>query len=141
MFDKFKQDEAKHTCPRRIENGMHSASSPMRGAGENLDTYKEGRGLVGQPRGCTYCGSMSPEDFLEAVKNKAEIGPTDKSYKLYIDDHKGKFYTQHLSPEQGHAFYQMMQANEVNWGYPGYPYVPLYLPGPSTDPKTEGEES
>lgn len=129
----------KHTCPRRIENGTHVANSPFKGSGENLDTYETGRGLVKQPSGCSYCGSMSPEDFMEAVKNKAEIGPTDKSYKFYIDDHKGKFYTQHLSPEQGREFYKMVQEGVVNWGYPFHPYVPIYLPGPSTDPKPEGE--
>lgn len=126
----------KHTCPRRVENGMDREDGPFRGSGPNLDTYKSGHGLVGQERGCSYCGSMNPEDFLEAVKNGGLIGPTDKSYKLYLEAPvRGKFYTQHFSVEQGHEFWRLLQANELSWGYPGGPYVPLYLPGPSTDKK------
>ena len=122
-----------HTCPRRIENGMHTANGPFRGAGENLDSYEDGHGMIGQSRGCTYCGSMHPDDFMAAVRAGNEIGPTDKSYKLYVDGHSGKFYTQHLSPEQGHEFWRLHQDGQVNWGYPGHPYVPLYIPGPSNE--------
>jgi len=122
---------SKHTCPRRIENGMHVADSPMRGAGPNRDTYDKGHGLVGQARGCSYCGSMHPDDFMDAVRAGKEIGPTDKSYKLYVDDHGGKFYTQHLSEEQGWEFHRLWKEHKIRWGYPGAPYRPLYIPGPS----------
>lgn len=40
-----------------------------------------------------------------------------------------KFYTMHLTPEQGREFFDLWQAGNVNWGYPGYPYRRLYLPG------------
>jgi hypothetical protein len=158
---------------------------------EGLDEYRPDHGIIGQVRGCTFCGSMEPGDFLEAVKDGAEIGPTDKSYKLYVqqpnpdpdrlhpmsgshsasphstltelrwedmteeqaaearrvfgggDDGPhyewigfgtrphidSKFYTQHLSPEQGREFYELWQTGRVRWGYPGGPYRPLYLPG------------
>lgn len=115
--------KAKFTCPRRRESSIH--------VGENLDSYEKGHGVIGQKRGCTYCGSMHPDDFMDAVREGKEIGPTDKSYKFYVDDHAGKFYTSHLSPEQGHEFWQLHKEGKVNWGYPGHPYVPLYLPGPS----------
>ncbi|MCW2758043.1 MAG: hypothetical protein JWO46_1789 [Nocardioidaceae bacterium] len=121
-----------HTCPRRGENGMDSPNSPLRGAGTGLDEYRKGHGLVGQARGCSYCGSMSPDDFMEAVRTGVEIGPTDKSYKLYVDSMRGKFYTAHLSEEQGWEFDRLWKAHEINWGYPGAPYVGLYIPGPST---------
>lgn len=36
-------------------------------------------------RTCSYCGSLHPQDFLDAAAAGAEITPTDKSYKAYID--------------------------------------------------------
>ena len=165
----------KHTCPRRAENGMGQVDGPFRGGGLNLDSYEPRYGLVGQARGCSYCGSMNPDDFMEALRSGKEIGPTDKSYKFYIhealtEEEKstlrtqqiarsvsagltdqealldaeldpkmlgqgariGKFYTQHLSEEQGWEFDSLWKDHKINWGYPGAPYVKLYIPGPST---------
>ncbi len=34
---------------------------------------------------CSYCGSLSPALFFEAIKNGCELGPTDKDYKVYVD--------------------------------------------------------
>lgn len=170
----------KHTCPRRMSDW-----GPWERT-EGLDEYTAGHGLGGQPAGCSFCGSLPPDDFMEMVRGGAVVGPTDKSYKLYIskaltDDEKSarrqrwldtdgiarairelgerdgktpeeigadldqewtrthlpyltggteaKFYTAHLSPEQGREFYELWQAGKVNWGYPGHPYRPLYLPG------------
>ena len=77
----------KHTCPRRTENGMDREDGPFRGGGQNLDSYTSGHGMVGQPRGCTYCGSMPPDDFMEGVRSGAfQLGPTDKSYKVYVHE-------------------------------------------------------
>jgi hypothetical protein len=193
----------KFTCPRRTADGMDREDGPFRGGGSNLDTYTKGHGLVGQPEGCSYCGSLSGEAFMALVKAGAEIGPTDKSYKFYVhgiprdgnpDDIRilsrsshpghgrgwkdltraekralkadakeskpfpediksgyytfttwgamveGKFYTHHLTEEQGWEFDRLWKAKEINWGYPGYPYARLYIPGPSTTPKQPEEE-
>lgn len=108
----------KHTCPRRM-----SEMGPWERE-EGLDRYKSGK--------CTFCGSMHPDDFMLAVKEHKEVGPTDKAYKFYVDDHAGKFYTQHLSEEQGWEFDRLWREHKINWGYPGGPYVPLFIPGPST---------
>jgi hypothetical protein len=124
----------RHTCPRRVENGHADPDSPFVGSGTDLDTYESGHGLVGQARGCSYCGSMSPDDFMQAVREGTEIGPTDKSYKLYVGTGHGKFYTQHLSEEQGNEFDQLWRERKIAWGYPGAPYAPLFIPGPSTRP-------
>lgn len=110
----------KHTCPRRIENGMHTSNSPLRGAGENLDTYSKGHGLISQARGCSYCGSMHPDDFMEAMRSGKELGVTDKNYKAYVDGMNGKFYYQHLSAEQRHEFIALINERKINFGYPGY---------------------
>lgn len=34
---------------------------------------------------CSYCGSLSPELFWEAINGGNELGPTDKDYKVYVD--------------------------------------------------------
>ena len=73
-----------HTCPRRRETGMDNPDDPRRAAGQDLDRYMPGHGIVGQSRGCSYCGSMSPDDFMQAVRDGAEIGPTDKNSKAYV---------------------------------------------------------
>lgn len=69
------------TCPRRAEirgNVVEDWTQP------GPDTYVTRAGLVAQPSGCSYCGSMSGDDFMAAVRAGAEVGPTDKSYKVYV---------------------------------------------------------
>jgi hypothetical protein len=190
------------TCPRRVQDGMDREDSPFRHSGSGLDEWRDDRaGLVNQPRGCSYCGSLPPEDFMEAVRAGLEVGPTDKSYKFYVKgipiaepklrcsassnrkgagyraygeltraekravkdaghgkthrrDHyyggfvtetsaEAKFYTMHLSREQGWEFDELNFTGKVNWGYPGYAYTRLYIPGPSnpcTCPEVEVED-
>lgn len=180
------------TCPRRLNSPMPEAYG-----GLDSDQWVSRAGLVGQPSGCSYCGSLPADQFLDAVRLGIAVEPTDKPYKFYLDlpsddpkrlrvlshaygpnltDDDGlqwkdlnrkqrkavrdtghpdtykegrytfreegptvhaKFYTHHLSPEQGWEFWRLHKAGEVTWGYPGYPYVPLYLPGPSDDPPKE----
>lgn len=123
----------KFTCPRRLES-----PNPEAFGGLDSDQWRKQHGLVGQATGCSYCGSMNPDDFMAAVIDGAEVGPTDKSYKFYVDNHRGKFYTQHLSEEQGWEFHRLWTEKQINWGYPGHPYVRLFIPGPSTQ-KTEAD--
>lgn len=182
----------KFTCPRRIADGMAGSDSRFRNAGDNLDGWTSRSGLVGQPIGCSYCGSLPSDQFMEFVEQGYEVGPTDKSYKFYmkiphpnpgslrvISSSNGpgpeganmrpykelsraekkvvretstypknfkegyyslttwgelteaKFYTHHLTEEQGWRFYELQRSLRINWGYPGHPYVSLYIPGPS----------
>lgn len=106
-------------CPRRAEAPFQITEPP--------DRWRDG-GMGTQTRSCSYCGSAHPDDFMEAVRNHTKIGPTDKSYKLYIGDYDGKFYTQHLDPDQGAEFIDLWAQQRINWGYPGGPYVRLYIP-------------
>lgn len=123
----------KHTCPRRAENGMDDSNGPFRGAGENLDTYKSGHGLIGQSRGCSYCGSMHPDDFMEAMREGKELGVTDKNYKAYVAGDGGKFYFQHLSAEQRHEFIEMLNAGTVRFGWPGrFTVLPYFIGYPKS---------
>ena len=34
---------------------------------------------------CSWCGSLSPAKFFEAIEAGHQIGPTDKNYKAYVD--------------------------------------------------------
>lgn len=175
---------------------MDREDGPFRGSGTNLDTYEKNRGIVGQPEGCSYCGSLPPDMFMEHIRDgTAALEATDKSYKLYLDipnPNEGgirvssrsdstsgggkpweeltdvekkavksqwkkprggifgkgekryykdgrwdigewgatvhcKFYTAHLSEEQGREFEQLFKDNKIVWKYPLY--RPLYIPG------------
>lgn len=77
--------DVRFTCPRRYEDGTADPDSPLRNSGPDQDTYATYHGMVGQERGCTYCGSLSAADFLQLIRTGATVGPTDKSYKFYID--------------------------------------------------------
>lgn len=105
----------KTTCPRRMEE---MGPWPRE---EGLDTFINDR--------CSFCGSLSPELFLERVKAGDELGPTDKNYKVYI--HKppwGKFYFQHFSPEQCEEFVALLNDKKLHIGYPGRFYVlPFFI--------------
>lgn len=107
------------TCPRSIAEGR-----PYEAKWDDRHGH----------RACTYDGSMHPDDFMEYVKAGKLVGSTDKSYKFYANDNEhgfGKFYTHHLSEEQGFEFWRLWQIGQINFGeYP--PYVRIYLPGPST---------
>ncbi len=60
-------------CPRRIETPAHfNRLLP------ESDHWR--------PDGTwSYCGSLSPAKFFEAVEAGCQLGPTDKSYKVYVD--------------------------------------------------------
>lgn len=66
-----------------------------------------------QPRTCSFCGGIHPDDAARLVKEGWSIGITDKSYKRYLEQptHRPgglippvKLYVQHFSPEQIKAF-------------------------------------
>ncbi len=109
------------TCPRR-----GGEIGPWE-RGENLDTWdireQMHNGL--RARHCSFCGSLHPDDFMHAARDGVEVGPTDKSYKVYVDQAHGgsKFYFQHLSPEQRQEFIQLLNDGTLNIGYPGHFYV------------------
>ena len=87
---------------------------------------------------CNYCGSLSPEQFFKAIEDGCEIGPTDKSYKVYINGEKapvvrgaGKFYFQHLTEAGQRKFIAFLNAKKIKIGYPGHFYVtPFFIAAP-----------
>lgn len=70
-------DTTTHWCPRRAES-IHQASGP--------DTWDSGPSLTGGIGPCcTYCGSLNPDVFMEKIRDKWIVGPTDKPTKVYLD--------------------------------------------------------
>ena len=134
-----------HTCGRRA-----NPFSPGHGA-EKLDTWLE-------DGSCSYCGSLNGDEFMARLRaGDVELGPTDKSYKVYVnnkggaafkqtyrtdDDRTGdrtkwvwvtreiehtKFYFQHLSPLQQTEFVELYNEGQIKLGFPGYFYTLPYF--------------
>jgi hypothetical protein len=92
---------------------------------------------------CSYCGSLSPETLFEALACGAELGPTDKNYKLYVrggdriarggerQTFDGKFYTLHLNRENAARLRALIDGDKVAIGVPGYFYAGLWLALPA----------
>lgn len=86
---------------------------------------------------CSYCGSLRPDLLFAQIERGAKIGPTDKSYKIYVDliGHQvrgaGKFYFQHLSDEEQTRFIELINTKAMNIGFPGHFYVLPYFARPA----------
>ncbi len=133
-------DKTEFDCPRAVESPFKFGKARWRDDGT-----------------CSYCGSLSEDRFFEAIAAGAVIGPTDKSYKVYLrgdgftqtyrncprdSDCKGpdtcthwvtrpisqvKFYFQHLSDEGQHKFIDLYNKKEPKLGYPGRFYVTSFF--------------
>ncbi len=99
-------------CPRRVEM-MHPITQPP-------DSWRD-------DHTCSFCGSLDPVMFLEALENGEEVEPTDKNYKAYVKG-KSKFYFQHLDEEQKLKFIDLLNSKKLNIAYPGRFYVlPFFI--------------
>lgn len=125
--------KVKQTCPRR----MNELGPWERDRG--LDTWLPHRGaasgvLVGTK--CSFCGSLHPDRFMELVREGWIVGPTDKSYKAYLQSPEGaseaKFYFQHLSTPQRHEFVDLINAGNMQIGFPGHFYQLPFFAVPET---------
>ncbi len=73
------------TCPRRMrEPGPWSRE-------EHLDSWRADRWASGrwpqgysQPKSCSFCGGVYPDDAISLVRKGWEVDPTDKWYKRYL---------------------------------------------------------
>jgi hypothetical protein len=105
---------AVNTCPRRMTDfGPWDRT-------EGLDVPVDGR--------CPFCGSLTGDKFMERVRNGDQLGPTDKTYKVYLSDPWAKFYFQHLTETQTSEFFDLFQKQRLTIGYPGHFYVlPFFI--------------
>lgn len=109
-----------HKCGRRAESWMGASKV------ERPDFYAQGRNR--KTPTCSYCGSMSGDEFMAGLEaGTLQVGPTDKSYKVYVRDayngtDKGKFYYQHLSAEQQTRFIELYNEKRLKLGWPGHLY-------------------
>ena len=100
-------------CPRRPYGDVFNLPEE--------DTWRPERNT------CSFCGSIHPDDFIEAIRSGAPLTPTDKNYKVYVKGME-KFYFEHLSEEQMYIFIDLLNAKKLNIGYPGYFYnLPYFI--------------
>ena len=119
----------RQTCPRRVEG-------PLTAQQTDADTWAKRPGDAF--RSCSYCGSMHPDDLLDAVTKGFKVGPTDKVYKIYVGMPTfAKFYTQHFMEHEdtSQQFANLYSAQGINWDFPGYPYAGLWAPTWRIGPK------
>ena len=84
--------EEKQTCPRRM-NEFGSWKHE-----EGLDQWNAGRwafpGRVWawpwQPRACSFCGGVHPDDAIRLLSEGWRVVSTDKAYKRYLEPPGGK---------------------------------------------------
>ncbi len=101
-------------CPRRSESFI------ARQAPEGGDVWRH-------DGTCSYCGSMQPQAVFAAIDRGDFLGPTDKSYKVYVGERR-KFYFQHFDDADKGKFIDALNAGAVKIGYPGHFYVlPFFI--------------
>ena len=91
---------------------------------------------------CSHCGGCKPSIILEAVRNGAEVEPTDKSYKIYVeipDPNEGQVRvvsTMNFTPEdydpaeRGYVKADPAKLKESGWHSEGVEWMQLAPRGP-----------
>jgi hypothetical protein len=113
--------DEKFSCPRRFMPGE--------------DQWRDhAHNTQGGKHSCGYCGSVHPDEFMQAVRDGVEVIPTDKNYKAYLQGPQfshAKFYYQHLSEAQKDEFLRLLNAKAVKVGVPGFFYTLPYFLAPA----------
>jgi hypothetical protein len=71
--ERFKEE---FICPRAIESG------------------REGKAIWSSDETCSWCGSLNPDLLMERIAVDISLGPTDKSYKVYVKNKGGQKFKQ-----------------------------------------------
>lgn len=69
---------------------------------------------------CSYCHSISPEMFMERIKDGAHMLVTNSDYKVYVGDKEDKFYFNHLNQAQREEFVRMFNDKQLRFHAPGH---------------------
>lgn len=105
-----------HRCPRRNESALGIAAPGDPDVWTDRESHRE----------CSWCGSIHPDDFINMVSQGAELTPSDKSHKVYVDKNF-RFHFQHLSRRQQQQFIELFNIGKLNVGSPGYFFVEPYF--------------
>ncbi len=115
--------EDQHKCPRR------------QGAPFVEPEYDTWNNRDGYPA-CSYCGSLHPDTFMQAVRDGVVISGTDKSYKAYIRElpvsgtdilNHAKFYYMHLSQDQKGEFVHLYNERKIVTDEFGLYTLPFFM--------------
>jgi hypothetical protein len=82
---------------------------------------------------CSHCGGMRPSLALKAIREGAEVEPTDKNYKFYLRGMSeplpgcpaNKCYFNHFSEAQAVEFMTLLHTGKMKLAYPGRFYSGL----------------
>lgn len=99
-------DSELHKCPRRMEGPFRFSEfdtwqrdrwkNTKEEADKAIEEFKarnspgssmsdpQWHGDSPQPRTCSFCGSIHPDDLLQLLLEGWELEPTDKGYKYYV---------------------------------------------------------
>ena len=85
---------------------------------------------------CSYCGSMEPAALFEAITGGAEIYATSRNNQLFVryieidpetgrvgetpTQAEGMFQFEHFSESERTKFVQLLNDEEITFGYPGH---------------------
>lgn len=87
--------EDKLTCPWELKEGLdHWRDQPWGGRPEHVWNWPW------QPRVCSFCGGVHPDDAIRLLKEGWHLDSTDKAYKRYLEppggtlgfDHEGRLF-------------------------------------------------
>lgn len=87
----YVEPPATMNCPRRGENGQMFYGIGRQDVPANgmYDRFTD------QDDCCTYCGSLNPDEFMARLEaGNVKIVPTDKDYKVYVQNYGGDEFTQ-----------------------------------------------
>jgi len=67
-----------------------------------IDRISPGPDAWRDDRTCSCCGSIHPDDFMTLARSgEAEIGPTDKRYKAYVEGGEQESFGPHGCLQSG----------------------------------------
>lgn len=98
-------------CPRMIEDGLWPDKGP----------FKVSDPVWREDGTCSYCGSMKPVDFFDAIEQGKSLDPTDKDYKVYVN-HTQKFYFQHLVRKEKRRFVDLVNTGKITTKFHVLPF-------------------
>lgn len=84
------------------------------------------KGKLREDDTCDYCGGLNPETVLNLIEfDGAEVTPTDKNYKIYVNGKK--VYFEDFTDEQKSKFISLYNDKKMKMAYPGHFYVLPYF--------------